>query len=755
MLFNRDDWTLFRNLGTIAQKAGVPPQRLRRLVLKELVDNALDSGGGCTYGKDGDDYWVQDAGPGLQMSAEQIAVLFSINRPLTSSKIIRKPSRGALGNGLRVVVGSIMASGGELVIHTGGQQYAIKCDLATGKSTCSRQIKSDITEGTRIVYTLGKSVPEDEFELSWARRAVVIAEQKKEYKGATSPYWYDSDSFYELLMSAGDTPITKIVDMFEINQSNAKLPDKEPLLASDFDHDTADKLLGKLRGMVLPIQPAKLGLVGWSSRQTGVIEIRPGRGDYSAEIPFVLESFAVVQNENPADDKPEDDDDISVFVNGTPITGNVTIERRGGNKVAIFGCGLKHLIKGVPRRRFNMWLNITTPYMPITTDGKEPNFLYYLDEIAKVTKQATGKLQKKIRSSGAGQRDIIVRNLDAAIAAASGDGVYRYSLRQLFYAVRPYILEDADTKELDYNYFARVITDYEASHGELPKIYRDPRGTLYQPHIKRSTPIGTIAVEQYERPAWTFNKILFCEKEGFFQVLHEIGWPERNDCALLSSKGFASRAVRDVLDLLGETEEEIQFFSIHDADASGTLIHQALTGSTTARAARKVKIINLGLDPWTAVNMQLQVETFSAKKKLPVAEYVKQHDRDNDTNWQDWLQTRRVELNAMTSPQFISWLDEKFSAYTTGKIIPPDAVLTDKFKAELQTQARQALIDRLIKKHNIDQQVDTIVLNTVKSLKKDKLRTRVTKDLAKEPIQQWNMPLSVLATELLKTRLEN
>jgi hypothetical protein len=38
----RPDWTLFRTVEGLAQKAGVPTGRLRRLALKELADNALD-----------------------------------------------------------------------------------------------------------------------------------------------------------------------------------------------------------------------------------------------------------------------------------------------------------------------------------------------------------------------------------------------------------------------------------------------------------------------------------------------------------------------------------------------------------------------------------------------------------------------------------------------------------------------------------------------------------------------------------------
>ena len=40
--FERADWTSFRTVEGLMQKAGVAKNKLRRLVLKELTDNALD-----------------------------------------------------------------------------------------------------------------------------------------------------------------------------------------------------------------------------------------------------------------------------------------------------------------------------------------------------------------------------------------------------------------------------------------------------------------------------------------------------------------------------------------------------------------------------------------------------------------------------------------------------------------------------------------------------------------------------------------
>jgi hypothetical protein len=106
-MFERQDWTLFRELSKLGQKAGVPLQTLPKLVLKELVDNALDVAGldGFEAGKliPSNGFFVQDRGPGFDGDDATIAALFSINRPLASTKLLRLPTRGALG--LRVVDG--------------------------------------------------------------------------------------------------------------------------------------------------------------------------------------------------------------------------------------------------------------------------------------------------------------------------------------------------------------------------------------------------------------------------------------------------------------------------------------------------------------------------------------------------------------------------------------------------------------------------------------------------------------------------
>ena len=768
-MFERHDWTLFRNLSTLSQKAGARLDQLRQIVLKELMDNALDAAPGKKpkYGEVGGYYFVEDEGDGIPGSPEQIASLFSIRRPLTSSKILRRPSRGALGNGIRVIAGSVVASGGDLVVHTRGQR--VELDLRDDGTTHVKDIGSSDIAGTRVEIRFGDSLPPSSDDWLWARNAAAF-EFATIYEGRTCAYWYDSDSFFELLMAAGEMPISDLASKFEwaipAGDWYAMLS-RWPGQCGNLTRDQADELLAFLRKHSKEIQPEAIGRMQKDSgrglayaRDMGFLEIAPGRGKHKARLPFVVEARAVAKED---DDK---DDTIIALVNGTPVPGHLTVDRSGRGKIAIFGCGLRNYVEGVSSRRFIVFLNVTIPYMPITTDGKEPDFRRFLEPIQKVMSKSTRKL-KTLTTRGRQQSDILERYLHSAVRRASGDGALRFSLRQLFYALRPYVLEQAENKELDYNYFSAWVGKYESVNGEIEGMYRDPRGTLIHPHTRETIPIGTIAVEEYKRPEWTFNKILYCEKEGLFQILLQSGFPERYDCALLSSKGFASRAVRDLIDLLGEDGEEIHVFCIHDADGPGTAIYEGLVEGTVARAARRVKVHNLGLEPWEAVAAGLQVETFERRKqRTVVAKYVYNHDKDRSLefapgaetdsdlwgdDWAEWLQTRRVELNAMTSPQFLEWLESKFREIDTKKIVPPSRTLEKKLREATEARLRESVARGILERSGfegqIDQRMDELdrrgVFDSGENIAQD-----VAIELGAMPEKRWTDSIERIATQI-------
>ena len=296
--------------------------------------------------------------------------------------------------------------------------------------------------------------------------------------------------------------------------------------------------------------------------------------------------------------------------------------------------------------------------------------------------------------------------------------------------------------------FKAILTNYEAENGEIEGMYREPRGSIYHPHRRDDIPLGTLTVESYKRPTWTFNKLVYIEKEGFSEALKASGWPERHDCALVSSKGFTTRAARDLVDKLAEHDEPCTIYSVHDADAFGTMIHQTFQEATKARGARKVEIVNLGLEPWEAVDAGLEVEEVEEGEKYkPVADYVL--EREDGEEWKDWLQTRRVELNAMTTPEFIAWLDRKMEEHGDGKLIPPPEVLKTELEERLEATARTVITERILREAKLEDQIRK-ALKSITRPAPAALKTGIAAMFRSQPEQEWRKHIEAVVTKLIR-----
>jgi hypothetical protein len=707
--FERADWALFRTIEGLAQKAGVPPHKLAKLVLKELADNALDECDHAHVGMLDDDggFFVEDDGGGID--PDEVARLFSIARPLVSTKLLRLPTRGALGNGLRVVAGAVLASGGTLTVTTRNRRLELRPEF-DGTTTVISTAEVEFPTGTRVEISFGSALPASYQTLGWAQLACGLA-QGKIYAGRSSPHWYDPAQFHELVVAGGNTPVRELIANLDgcTGGTAGEIVAAARLgraVCNTISRRQAEVLLKAAREHAKPVTAERLGAIGAEAFPHSAYAMATGVTEFGsvapvAAIPFVVEAWAERMEGEAADA----DTTLTVCVNRSPITGEIHAAHRKRD-IDAFGCGLSHTIATAPiGAEFFITLNVITPFMPITSDGKEPNLKPFLTTIMTVAEKAVRKAHRPTAETRVSQKDIVFDNLDDAIATVSGDAQFRFTERQVLYVVRK-VVHDEIGETLTTTNFKGIITDYEAEYGEIPLMYREPRGSIYHPHRGETITLGTLMVEDYERPAWTFNKLVYIEKEGFSEALKEVRWAERHDCMLMSSKGFTTRAARDLVDKLAEHDEPVTVFCVHDADGHGTTIFQTFQEATRARGARKIRIVNLGLEPWEAIAMGLEVEEIEpGKKRRPVADYVlKRTDRAPDgTKWEKWLQTHRVELNAMTTPAFIEWLDGKLADYD--KLIPPPEILAAELNARVEDKLRAAIIERVLREANVDGQV--------------------------------------------------
>jgi hypothetical protein len=205
--FERADWTSFRTVEGLQQKAGVAKDKLRRLTLKELADNGLDEGGKARIGDlPGGGYFVEDDGGGIDGTPEEIARLFSIARPMVSTKLLRLPTRGALGNGLRVVAGAVLASEGTLVVITRNRRIVLRPERDGSTSVIDVKLV-DFPVGTRVEINFGAAIPGEHCAMLWAQMACRLARYGQTYQGKSSPWWYDVTQFHELLTASGSRPV--------------------------------------------------------------------------------------------------------------------------------------------------------------------------------------------------------------------------------------------------------------------------------------------------------------------------------------------------------------------------------------------------------------------------------------------------------------------------------------------------------------------------------------------------------------------
>ena len=275
--------------------------------------------------------------------------------------------------------------------------------------------------------------------------------------------------------------------------------------------------------------------------------------------------------------------------------------------------------------------------------------------------------------------------MERAYNLATGNEQYEASQRTLFYQVQRLIQELTD-KELDGNYFGQnILPRYRREVKPLPKVYYDPRGFIYEPHTQKQTPIGTREADSYEFPHWCYDKILYIEKKGFWPVLKDAYLAERHDMAIVCAEGYSTTAIRSLF-AKAQTELNYKIFVCHDCDPDGYNIARTLRESTIRMPDHQIEIIDLGLTLNQALTMDLQSETFTCRKALPQDLELTEAEEAMFTGRSGGRKAyiaERIELNAMTSPQLVVFIEKGLQDNGgTDKVIPDDGVL----KAEADRQ---------------------------------------------------------------------
>jgi hypothetical protein len=208
-------------------------------------------------------------------------------------------------------------------------------------------------------------------------------------------------------------------------------------------------------------------------------------------------------------------------------------------------------------------------------------------------------------------------------------------------------------------------------------------------------------------PSHRYQSALFVEKEGFNPLLERAQIEERFDVALMSTKGMTVTAARALIEALSQAG--VMILVVHDFDKSGLEILDKFTADTRRyQYTARPSVLDLGLRLVAAVAMGLESEQVSYGKDTDPRESLRRcgateeecaflvHER----RWEDepW-EGDRIELNAMTSDQFLGWLEDGLRTAGVTKVVPDADTLAMAYAFQRRVRTLQTAITRALREH--------------------------------------------------------
>ena len=304
----------------LSKMTGVPSEQFDIYVLKELIDNALDS---SEFGETlptlkvsiqpfPDKLLIKVSDQGAGMSEEMIREITNFERFGGTKYFVKKPTRGAQGNALMTILGLEPVLSAEcgtevapVVFTTQGQRYSITLVVDNVLERVSVDIQKTgaaYTDGTTVRVTLPKAYetwgdscryfkileqfslwnPHIEFHYTFGDNRETIFERtsakvsKYCHDGFGSIHWYTLDNFESLLYAnirfleerKQRESVINFAKHFKGCSSNreevtGKLTDGLPKYINDFQNGvTSERLFNNMLSLVKPPEPSILGEIG-------------------------------------------------------------------------------------------------------------------------------------------------------------------------------------------------------------------------------------------------------------------------------------------------------------------------------------------------------------------------------------------------------------------------------------------------------------------------------------------------------------
>jgi hypothetical protein len=250
-------------------------------------------------------------------------------------------------------------------------------------------------------------------------------------------------------------------------------------------------------------------------------------------------------------------------------------------------------------------------------------------------------------------------------------------------------------------------------------------------------------------PQHRFGAILFVEKEGFLPLFKQVRLAERYDIAIMSTKGLSVTASRLLVDRVC-AKHDIPLLVLHDFDKSGFSIVGTLQRDTRRYAfANDIRVIDLGLRLKDVEEWHLESETVSYVKSDPKPNLRRNGATEEEVavlcdrrGWSDddcIYFGRRVELNAFTSGDLVTWIESSLVRHGIKKVVPDLKTLAAAY--------RRALAAALVR-----QRLDDAIREAQEQARQAKVPKTIARQvkarLEESPDLSWDLVVAALADQL-------
>lgn len=697
----RQDWLDFLDPGGLRRWAGW--NALDEVLVKELADNAADAAEtAASISLHDGTLIVENGGPDLMIAPQD---LFSIKRPLTSSKVWRCAGRGALGNGARVVAGIVASHGGTMVVTSAGRRTRLGFD-DHGNTLVLDRAEAGPTTGTRIEIAPMPRLPILAHVVSKYRR---LSRPGQAYRGRPDPNWFDADGMLALFRGLPGETVRTLASQFNVRPGS--LADDDRILGT-LQREDARRILQALQDAARKTSAlVPLGEAAFSDPYA------MAKGEVSigaARMPAIVEVWSSAEAAGPKE--------AEVHVSGLIMNRTMALAHLDGHwasrRVTLALGPARVRIDGLSAASWHVVIAVTCPHVPILSAGKAPDLTAFTPLIERAAKASLRASRAAIRggsSRGISIRDAASQVMEAAYLEASAGGTLPANARQIMYAARGAILAMTGKDSFDDKYFTQtLLPDFLAENPETTRawdVVYDARGTFTEPHSHRQVALGTLGVRSYldrrhgmvagsgtwlydAAPADRFGRILFIEKEGFAALLQQAGIAARFDCAIASNKGMSVTAMRQLIDRLADDVPELEVFTMTDFDVTGVAIQRWLTESGRRYAFRNdIRTRIVALDFAQALDLHAQGRSepggFSEDAGSVYTRLTETYGMEPAAA--HWLafERRRVELNALPSDRIISLIEGALGGRK--KLVPTDATLARAYRQAIaEAAARKA-----------------------------------------------------------------